>query len=128
MRNGWKPGIIAWGPAVAYMAVLFVLSAQSKLPSPPSILGWDKLQHLTAYMVLGLLLYRACVISPIAGKSPYWTAFLLGALYGTFDEYHQSFVPGRDMSALDWLADVLGLIAALILMRILEMRRENGGQ
>ncbi|MCX6375295.1 MAG: VanZ family protein [Armatimonadetes bacterium] len=118
----------AWLPAIAYMAAIFVLSAQSKLPSPPGILGWDKLQHLLAYVVLGLLLYRACVISPIVRTSPYWTAFVLGALYGAFDEYHQSFVPGRDMSALDWLADVLGLIAALILMRILEMRGENGGQ
>ena len=110
------------------MAVVFVLSAQSKLPSPPGILGWDKLHHMLAYMVLGLLLFRGAVISPIARISPYRLVLLLGALYGAFDEYHQGFVPGRDMSALDWLADVLGLIAALILMRILEMRRENGGQ
>lgn len=111
-----------------YMAAIFVLSAQSKLPAAPSILGWDKLQHVLAYVVLGLLLFRAAVISPIARTSPYRLSLLLGALYGAFDEYHQSFVPGRDMSALDWLADVLGLIAALILMRILEMPRENGGQ
>ena len=121
-------GVVAWGLAVVYMAAIFTLSAQSRLPTPPGILGWDKLQHVLAYMVLGLLLFRACVISPIAGKGPYWPAFVLGALYGALDEYHQGFVPGRDMSAFDWLADVLGLIAALILMRILEMRRENGGQ
>ena len=121
-------GVVAWGLAVVYMAAIFTLSAQSRLPTPPGILGWDKLQHVLAYMVLGLLLFRACVISPIARTSPYRLSLLLGALYGAFDEYHQGFVPGRDMSALDWLADVLGLIAALILMRILEMRRENGGQ
>lgn len=111
-----------------YMAAIFAVSAQSKLPTPPGILGWDKLQHVLAYVVLGLLLYRACVISPIAGTRPYWPAFVLGALYGAFDEYHQGFVPGRDTSALDWLADVVGLTAALILMRMLETRRQNGGK
>ena len=34
---------------------------------------------------------------------------LLGALYGLTDEWHQSFVPGREVSALDWLADLCGV-------------------
>ncbi len=38
--------------------------------------------------------------------------FLAGAvfcsLYGLSDEWHQSFVAGRESSALDWLADTLG--------------------
>ena len=32
-----------------------------------------------------------------------------GALYGATDEWHQSFVPGRDASVLDWLADLCGV-------------------
>ncbi|MDR0551017.1 MAG: VanZ family protein [Spirochaetaceae bacterium] len=32
------------------------------------------------------------------------------SLYGIIDEFHQSFTPGRECSALDWLADTLGAV------------------
>ncbi len=96
------------------MALIFVLSAQQKLPSMPGgLLAWDKFQHYLAYMVMGLLAFRAANRMPLARVSPYWQALIVGALYGALDELHQSFVPGRNMSILDWLADVTGLLVAL---------------
>ncbi len=35
------------------------------------------------------------------------------SLYGMSDEWHQSFVVGRDSDWLDWLADTLGATAAV---------------
>jgi hypothetical protein len=32
------------------------------------------------------------------------------SLYGVLDEVHQSFVPGRQVSALDWAADTIGAV------------------
>ncbi len=40
------------------------------------------------------------------------TAFVLVALYGLSDEYHQSFVPGRTATLWDWLVDLLGALVA----------------
>ena len=127
MRNNWKRAIGAWGPAVVYMAVIFTLSAQSKLPAAPGILGWDKLQHLIAYAVMGLLLFRAAILRPLTRLGPYLMTLIIGALHGAADEYHQSFVPGRNMSAHDWAADVLGLVLALAILRMATHRTNQGG-
>ena len=32
------------------------------------------------------------------------------SLYGVLDEFHQSFVPGRQVSVLDWAADTIGAV------------------
>jgi VanZ family protein len=35
----------------------------------------------------------------------------IAAVYGIVDEIHQYFVPGRDCSPWDWVADALGAAA-----------------
>jgi VanZ family protein len=91
------------------MALIF---AGSSISSPPRIGPdvSDKLLHLVVYAGLGVVLVRA--------RSRAWrrpvTARL--ALYGASDEFHQSFVPGRDVEALDVVADAAGsTLAALAL-------------
>ena len=97
---------ISWGPAVAWATVLFLLSAT---PDPPGsglfarIPGGDKLVHLGLYAVLGGLLAwgrRRHLRGASAGPWLHAALILAGALYGVSDEWHQSFVPGRDASAL----------------------------
>jgi VanZ family protein len=99
-------------PAPLVAAGIFFLSAQESVPLPKGIFGIDKVAHLIAYATLAL----ACALW-FSRES--WTArpfrsafitFAVSALYGLSDEFHQSFVPGRDMSAWDWLADVVGAL------------------
>ncbi|MBI2836931.1 MAG: VanZ family protein [Acidobacteria bacterium] len=84
------------------MAAIFMLSAMpggpSELPIP------DYLLHFSVYGILGFLLYRALD----GGVRGVLGAALLGAFYGMTDEFHQSFVPGRDPSLSDWIADAAG--------------------
>jgi VanZ family protein len=115
----------AWLPAMAYMALIFVLSAQPRLPIAPGLLGWDKLQHWLAYMVMGLLLIRAAYETPLPRISPYLLALIIGAAYAASDEYHQSFVPGRTMSIWDWLADLTGLLFALAVVYLYRRYRRR---
>jgi VanZ family protein len=122
----------AWWPPLIYMGGIFSLSAQSRLPEPPGpwILSWDKAQHCTAYFILGLLIIRS------ARRFPAWKgmpaplqAVLMGALYGTLDEVHQYFVPGRSTDPFDLMADITGLVlaaaAATLFTHIQTLRRDK---
>lgn len=106
-------------PAVLWAAFLFTLSSIPQLPQPPKgLLSWDKLQHFGAYWVFGTLLVRA-----FGGSS--WKPLTFGVLYGASDELHQYFVPGRDCSLYDFLADALGVAASQGF--VWAFRRRKGG-
>jgi VanZ family protein len=106
---------LAWGPAVVWAAALFFLSATSNPPGGglfERIPAGDKLAHLGLYTVLGGLLVWGRWHHLRGRPVPPWlhaALILAGALYGASDEWHQSFVPGRDASAADWLADLCGV-------------------
>jgi VanZ family protein len=95
-----------WGPPLVYCGLIFFLSHQSQLPGTP---GGDKLAHIVAYLIMGLLFFRA--VDGTTGWSPprvFVLAAALATLYGVSDEWHQAFVPGRDASLADVLADTIG--------------------
>jgi VanZ family protein len=100
-----RRAISLWAPPVLYAALIFFLSSQSSFDMlPAGLWDFDKVIHAVEYAVLALLLFRAT-------RSP-WIAFAATALYGITDELHQSFVPGRNASAYDALADALGATVA----------------
>lgn len=92
----------AWGPVGLWMAIIYRLSSTPpgghKLPLPDYVL------HFAAYSMLGALLFRAAG----GARRGFILALLAGSAYGLSDEFHQSFIPGRDPSGLDWLTDTLG--------------------
>lgn len=89
---------------------IWLLSSRSTLPMPEGIPGLDKVAHLIAYATLAFSLAwwpkgSAWHLHPVG------TALIVIAItsaYGGLDEYHQSYVPGRNMSVFDWVADTLG--------------------
>jgi VanZ family protein len=99
-------------PALGIVAGIWLLSAQSTLPLPKGIFGFDKVQHFIAYFALA-----ASIIpwfSPrrriFRGLWMCLPAALIASGYGIVDELHQYFVPGRDCNVWDWIADTLGAI------------------
>lgn len=112
----WRRSPFTLVPLVLVMASIFLFShlpnTSSTEPLFPHI---DKLLHLIAYAVLAAsLLYalpRAWHEWHLARISLLVVLFCL--LHGIGDEWHQSFVPGRDASAGDVLADVLGACLAM---------------
>jgi VanZ family protein len=108
---------LAWGPALAYMALIWWLSSVPITLPLPSIPWRDKLAHAVEYFILGLLVARAVRRSwPLLATA---RALLLAALitagWGYVDEVHQAFVPGRDANAGDLLADTVGALLAVAL-------------
>ena len=96
------------------MAAIFYVSSLHEAPLPPGV--GDKEGHLSAYMGLAFVIARA-----LAGGLPprlTWRQALVGlaiaVLYGASDEFHQSFVAGRDSDILDLRADAIGAAIAMV--------------
>ncbi|MDE3155994.1 MAG: VanZ family protein [Acidobacteriota bacterium] len=103
MRRLWL-----WLPPAVYMGFIFYLSSQAN-PLPILTLHvWDKLLHATEYAGLGVLLLRAFKGEGLTWRTAVLLTVLLTSLYGASDEWHQSFVPGRDSEVTDWYADTTG--------------------
>ena len=106
-----------WGPAVALMAGVFVMSS---IPEPPQVPGGmsDLSAHAIIYSVLGGLVLRAFAGARWLGVTVSRSAKALAvtAIYGLSDEFHQSFVPGRVSDVRDLVADVLGAVAGVVLV------------
>jgi VanZ family protein len=115
--------LIGWGPAAFWAVVLFFLSETQ----PDSDSAWlainDKVIHLGLYLVLGGTLswgeWKASWNFPVL-------LLLLGGAYGVLDEWHQSFVPGRDPSLGDVLADTAGVILGFFIIRLYLQAHDSG--
>jgi VanZ family protein len=103
-----KKRLLLWLPPLLYMAAIYHFSSESNpLPELTTHI-WDKALHTTEYAGLALLVCRALV-----GEGAGWVisiaiAVIVASVYGGTDEFHQSFVPGRDSSIFDWMADTTG--------------------
>jgi VanZ family protein len=99
-----------YGPAIAWVILLFGLSSIPDLSPPLKIWKWeDKIDHTLAYLPLGWFLMRAFAWNGRNMRKAFWLTLMIGTLYGISDEIHQYFVPGRDMNWLDAVADTIGI-------------------
>lgn len=102
-----------WVPVWAYAGVIFYLSSlphpEQALPSFLQVFS-DKILHAVEYALLGGLSYRAFrwgTTAALAGQA-LWLAIAAASLYGISDEVHQAYVPFRESSWIDWIADTVG--------------------
>jgi VanZ family protein len=118
--------VLAWLPAVAWAGLIFFLSAQpdetfEKLGLQGQLLSIGG--HLVVYFVLMVLLVLALRYSSnLSSRQVYILAFLIVALYGLSDEYHQTFVPGRTATMADWFVDLIGAGLAWMILAYWERR------
>ena len=106
--------IARWLAIAGWMALIFFLSSQPQLPSPPDPLAdllFKKGAHFTVYAVLAVLFRRALP----AGRRIWTLPWVLTVLYAASDEWHQSFVPGRHPQVTDVLIDASGAAAGLLI-------------
>jgi VanZ family protein len=100
-----------------YWVLLFTLTHLPKRPGPTplrtTISRLDKLGHAGAFAVLAML---ACVVFSTFGPVKRFQLFVIGvalAAYGAIDEFTQGWVPHRTPDLLDWIADVVGILAGM---------------
>ena len=100
---------------VLFSGGIFWLSHQPSLRLiPPLFPLQDKVFHAGEFFFLGIAIYMN---RDLFGRLRKWFLMALaGILWSAIDEIHQSFVVGRDCSAGDFLADCVGVLAALLLL------------
>lgn len=75
--------------------------------------------HFLAYGLMAVLGMRATVDF----RRPYLWVFAITAAYAIFDEWHQTFVPGRNGRLADVIIDCSGSLTAMIMLRYWRKRR-----
>ncbi len=95
---------------VAWAGVIFALSSMSEPPGAQGGEWRSQAGHLSFFAVLGWLAVRFATIRwPRADAVTLLACcWAFAVLYGVSDEWHQSFVPGRDTSFLDVVFDAAG--------------------
>ena len=104
-----------WPVLVAWLALIFGLSSiPNEIQGPTSGVPYDKIAHFGEYGVLSFLV--TWIVARMRRERP--VSMLSAAigvaaavLYGVTDEWHQSFVPGRDPSWDDLATDAVGALA-----------------
>lgn len=106
--------VINWLLVIIWMGVIYWFSDQSQLIPPTNPLlahAIAVLGHITFFGILYLFFTRAAKASyPLHSWRLLQVGLVFVFLYGLSDEYHQSFVPGRDASLLDVGLDVIGAV------------------
>ena len=113
--TGMVKVLMRWMAVVVWMGVIFALSAIPSLASPIEPI-YDfilrKLAHVTVYVVLTLLVYGALRPHMARSTRAWLLAMLVAVLYACTDEWHQTFVPGREGTVRDVAIDGLGVMGA----------------
>lgn len=99
-----------WSPVVLYAGLIFWVSSLPNLQAPALFPHTDKVIHTVEYALLGWLLARALThTTATKGAGTVWVLVVaLAILYGMSDEYHQSFVVGRQCDIWDLMMDMIG--------------------
>jgi VanZ family protein len=117
-----KASFSYWFLTFGYMGLIFYLSSL-KGYDLPSLFQWaDKLIHLILYLPFAFLLSLSLSKSGVK-RYIFLQAFLIVLLYAISDEIHQSYIPGRDASITDIIADSLGALSGCYLAKVFGLRK-----
>ena len=117
-------------PLIIYAALIFYLSSIPNLSNPLPSFNWsDKVVHFVEFAVLGVLIWQSArrLNMKVRRRWLVMLAIAVGIFYAASDEFHQSFVAGRNADLLDWIADSLGLVIGTVSMIFLAKNGSKPG-
>ncbi|MBS5886819.1 MAG: VanZ family protein [Clostridium sp.] len=139
--------MISWIMLIAWMGIIFfmshqpgeVSSSQSELVLKIfSFLGIElnqyfgelatlvirKTAHFSEYLILFLFAYNVSRFYFTTKKARLYSIIFV-FLYASTDEFHQYFIPGRNMAFKDVLIDTSGGVIGFLIMKIVEIVKLN---
>jgi len=100
-----------WFPVIVWAGIIFILSS---IPNLESGLEQDfilrKIAHILEYAILTFLLFRAGISAGWQIKKAIIFSIIIAFLYALTDEYHQTFVFGREGRLEDVGFDSVGIL------------------
>lgn len=104
----------AW---IVILSTFTLLALYSSKPGPAapeiSLTFRDKLDHFCVFALIATLVIHA-LPARVSGTARWLLAFAIVSLYGFADELLQHFNPARTGDPLDWFADSLGALLAVV--------------
>lgn len=110
--------LIRWGPAVCVMITIFLFSSQPKGTLPDfggADFGVKKFSHAFIYALLAVMMLWGIRGNERVAWQHLVGAFVLTVLYAVTDEYHQTYVAGRDGQLFDVGVDAVGATIGLVI-------------
>lgn len=117
--------IILYASAILYTSSISDLptirGVMAKEPIQPGAWTGDEIEHIIVYAIFSFLVYRAVQQTTYrsSDKAAFLVTFCFLALFGILDELHQSTVPLRTMSMVDFFYDLIGAATIRVTSKLL---------
>jgi len=110
--------------SLIWLCMIWVVSSLPSQDIPQvNIMGVDKIAHFGVYLIWGMLVHTY-LHKKEPNKKLRMVIVLLMFFLAALDEYHQRWIPGRDVSVYDLFANWSGLFASfLVLIPLKRLRR-----
>ena len=109
-RKSYQIAFFSW-----IIIILILTSVPDLNTSEDQIVGYDKFIHLTMYTVFAFLYSKMQSQKPI--KEIVRSLLIMALLVPIADEVHQIPIPGRSFALADIIADILGFLIVILLLR-----------
>jgi len=104
--------------------MIFIFSSRPEVGVEQYFYGQDKVMHFVVYGIHGFLCLLTLSDKILSLKFiQYFLALILSISYGIFNEIYQYFIPEREFSLGDILANSLGIITFLALIYIFQNKK-----
>lgn len=118
--------IFFWVLLMVYSVVIFIFSSRPDVGVGQYFYGQDKVMHFMVYGIHGFLCLLTLSDKILSLKFlQYFLALILSISYGIFNEIYQYFIPERQFSFGDILANSLGIAIFLLLVYIFQHKKRK---
>jgi len=118
--------IFFWILLIIYSIVIFIFSSRPEVGVEQYFYGQDKVIHFVIYGIHTFLCLLTLCDRILSLKSiQYFLALILSVSYGIFNEIYQYFIPEREFSFGDILANSIGIITFLILIYVFQHKKRE---
>jgi len=126
LGDGLGRKIFFWILLIIYSVVIFIFSSRPEVGVEQYFYGQDKVIHFLTYGIHTFLCLAALSDKILLLKLfHYFLALVFSVSYGIFNEIYQYFIPEREFSLGDILANSLGIITFLILVYIFQNKKRK---